>query len=475
MSEEELFGPEFLIRRPLLDAIDSDGPVVLLIDEIDRADEEFEAFLLEILSDFQSTIPELGTVRARRKPAVVLTSNRTRELHDALKRRVLFHWIGHPSIEREVEIVLLRVPGSPSASRERRLRSSAASALSTSRSLRRRGDDRLGPGARRARARGDRRGRRRADARLGAQVPGGHRGGARRDPCRSRRRGAGRGDALGDARRRHGAARRDLWARAARGRDRGRAGQGRRCGARSRRRRPHAPDDVYFTLRQTLVSRHDELELFDRAFVAWFLRGPSRPSARGGAPLYAVPRRPGAHWSPARRARMRRSPWRSSARGLRRGAPREKASRRRLRGVRARAPAHGCDRVDPAAENSAAGCETHGVTASTFAASTGRRCAREGTGRAGLAGRADGTRKLVVLCGARARWTPMRGPCSSISTRRRHRARRGGVPVRHAPDAAHARPRHARPERRPRARRGGGRLGQRDASGLAGRAERGLR
>jgi MoxR-like ATPase len=113
VSEEELFGPEFLIRRPLLEAIDSDEPVVLLIDEIDRADEEFEAFLLEVLSDFQITIPELGTIRARRRPAVVLTSNRTRELHDALKRRTLFHWIGHPSIEREIEIVKLRVPGVP--------------------------------------------------------------------------------------------------------------------------------------------------------------------------------------------------------------------------------------------------------------------------------------------------------------------------------------------------------------------------
>ena len=113
VSEDELFGAEFLIRRPLLEAIDSDEQVVLLIDEVDRADEEFEAFLLEILSDFQITIPELGTIKARRKPAVVLTSNRTRELHDALKRRTLFHWIGHPSLEREVEIVRLRVPGIP--------------------------------------------------------------------------------------------------------------------------------------------------------------------------------------------------------------------------------------------------------------------------------------------------------------------------------------------------------------------------
>ena len=122
VTEAELFGPEYLIRRPLLDAIESDDRVVLLIDEVDRADEEFEAFLLEVLSDFQITIPELGTIRANRRPAVVLTSNRTRELHDALKRRALFHWIGHPSIEREVEIVKLRVPGVP----ERLAREAAA-------------------------------------------------------------------------------------------------------------------------------------------------------------------------------------------------------------------------------------------------------------------------------------------------------------------------------------------------------------
>ena len=113
VSEAELFGPDFLIRRPLLEAIESTEPVVLLIDEIDRADDEFEAFLLEVLSDFQITIPEIGTVTARRRPAVVLTSNRTRELHDALKRRCLFHWIGHPTLEREIEIVSLRVPGIP--------------------------------------------------------------------------------------------------------------------------------------------------------------------------------------------------------------------------------------------------------------------------------------------------------------------------------------------------------------------------
>src|SRR2546429_6281724 len=105
VSEQELFGPDFLIRRPLLEAIESEGPVVLLIDEVDRADEEFEAFLLEVLSDFQITIPEIGTIRARRRPAVILTSNRTRELHDALKRRAPFHRIRHPPIEPGIAIL----------------------------------------------------------------------------------------------------------------------------------------------------------------------------------------------------------------------------------------------------------------------------------------------------------------------------------------------------------------------------------
>src|SRR4051794_16482193 len=96
VDEAELFGREFLIRRPVLEAIESEQRVLLLIDEIDRADEEFEAFLLEVLSDFQVTVPELGTLSAKQRPYVILTSNRTRELHDALKRRCLYHWIGHP-------------------------------------------------------------------------------------------------------------------------------------------------------------------------------------------------------------------------------------------------------------------------------------------------------------------------------------------------------------------------------------------
>ena len=108
-----IFSEEYLIRRPLLDAIAEHGPVppVLLIDEVDRADEEFEAFLLEVLSDFQISIPELGTIRAERPPFVVLTSNRTREIHDALKRRCLYMWISYPAFEREMEIVQAKVPG----------------------------------------------------------------------------------------------------------------------------------------------------------------------------------------------------------------------------------------------------------------------------------------------------------------------------------------------------------------------------
>jgi MoxR-like ATPase len=110
-SIDHLYSDEFLVERPLLQAIRAGDRCVLLIDEVDRADDEFEAFLLELLSDFQITIPERGTIRAESKPIVILTSNRTRELHDALKRRCLYHWIGFPSPEREVDIVTTRVPG----------------------------------------------------------------------------------------------------------------------------------------------------------------------------------------------------------------------------------------------------------------------------------------------------------------------------------------------------------------------------
>jgi MoxR-like ATPase len=107
---EDLFGPEFLVERPLLAAIRAGEDCVLLVDELDRADDEFEAFLLEILSEFAVTIPEVGRIAAASWPAVVVTSNRTRELHDALKRRCLYHWIDHPDLDREVEIVRVRAP-----------------------------------------------------------------------------------------------------------------------------------------------------------------------------------------------------------------------------------------------------------------------------------------------------------------------------------------------------------------------------
>jgi len=114
-QEQDLFGPAYLLRRPLLEAIDNSDPLppVLLIDEIDRSDEEFEAYLLEVLSDFQISIPEIGTIRALHPPLVIITSNRTREVHDALKRRCLYHWIEYPTLEREYEILTLRLPGLP--------------------------------------------------------------------------------------------------------------------------------------------------------------------------------------------------------------------------------------------------------------------------------------------------------------------------------------------------------------------------
>ena len=114
-SEAELFGPEFLLRRPLLQAIDPlrEKPAVLLIDELDRSDDEFEAFLLEVLSDFQITIPEIGTIKTSNPPIVIITSNRTREVHDALKRRCLYYWIDYPSFEKELEIVHTQLPDAP--------------------------------------------------------------------------------------------------------------------------------------------------------------------------------------------------------------------------------------------------------------------------------------------------------------------------------------------------------------------------
>ena len=126
----ELYGPEFLVERPLLRAIRAGASAVLLVDELDRADDEFEAFLLEVLSDFSVTVPELGTIAADEPPAVVVTSNRTRELHDALKRRCLYHWIEFPDLDREVEIIRLRAPEVPE-----RLARSVANAVARLRAL----------------------------------------------------------------------------------------------------------------------------------------------------------------------------------------------------------------------------------------------------------------------------------------------------------------------------------------------------
>ncbi|MGD0714403.1 MAG: MoxR family ATPase [Gaiellaceae bacterium] len=126
----ELYGPDFLVERPLLKAIRAGASAVLLIDEVDRADDEFEAFLLEILSDYTVTVPEVGTIAATEPPAVIVTSNRTRELHDALKRRCLYHWIEFPDVEREVAIIRLRAPEVPA-----RLARSVAEAVSRLRGL----------------------------------------------------------------------------------------------------------------------------------------------------------------------------------------------------------------------------------------------------------------------------------------------------------------------------------------------------
>ncbi len=179
LREEDLFGPDYLIRRPLLRALEHPGPrpAVLLIDEIDRADDDFEAFLLELLAEASVTIPELGTIRATHPPVIVLTSNRTRDLHDAVKRRCLYHWIAYPTPEREVEIVRRRVQGASQT-----LAVQVADAVSRMRELRRaeaaghRRGDRLARGPEPARRRAPGRRRDRPDARLGAQVrrgPGG--------------------------------------------------------------------------------------------------------------------------------------------------------------------------------------------------------------------------------------------------------------------------------------------------------------
>ena len=194
-TAHDIFSAEFLLKRPLLQALEDDAGTapVLLIDEIDRADEEFEAYLLEILSDFQVTVPEIGTIRAARPPRVILTSNRTREVHDALKRRCLYHWIDYPTAAKEFEIVATRVPDVPAAAGPggRRLRPSAAD-RGPHQGARRGRDAGLGRGAPVPGRHGARPGRGGRDARRGPQVRGGHPPGPRGHgspvPRRGRRR-----------------------------------------------------------------------------------------------------------------------------------------------------------------------------------------------------------------------------------------------------------------------------------------------
>ena len=166
--EDELYSERFLVKRPLLraigyesEALGAAAPPVLLVDEVDRADDEFEAFLLEILSDYTITVPELGTFRAEEPPLVVVTSNRTRDVHDALKRRCLYHWIAHPDFDRELAILRVRAPEVPEdACAPGRGRGRIPPRARALQAARRRRDHRLGERARRARERRDRRARR---------------------------------------------------------------------------------------------------------------------------------------------------------------------------------------------------------------------------------------------------------------------------------------------------------------------------
>ena len=190
--EHDVFSERFLIKRPLLQALEPDtaGAPVLLIDELDRTDEAFEAFLLEVLSDFQVTIPEMGTVKAAQPPIVIITSNRTREIHDALKRRCLYHWVGYPSAERELAIVRAKVPGVGKKLSEQVVAfvQALAQAGAVQVARRRRGA-RLGDRAHRTRRRRARSGDRLRHARRPAQIPGRHRQARRQHGQDAARRG----------------------------------------------------------------------------------------------------------------------------------------------------------------------------------------------------------------------------------------------------------------------------------------------
>ena len=277
--EHDVFSERFLIKRPLLQALEPDpaGAPVLLIDELDRADEAFEAFLLEILADFQVTIPELGTVKAEQPPIVIITSNRTREIHDALKRRCLYHWVGYPTAERELQIVRAKVPGIGKAlSRAGRAFRAGAAQAGPVQVARRRRDARLGRRARRARRGGARSDHGVGHARRAPEISGRHR------PHRGHQG--------------EGIARRSADA-AARGGVRSPMADGRLAEnivyfARALRAAgiPVGPgsvldaldalrvagvgtrEDFYWTLHAVFVKRHEHTQLFDQAFRIFFRR-----------------------------------------------------------------------------------------------------------------------------------------------------------------------------------------------------------
>ena len=472
LREEELFGPEYLIRRPLLEAIDGEEPVVLLIDEIDRADEEFEAFLLEVLSDFQITIPELGTIRARRRPAVILTSNRTRGSSTTRSSGV------RCSTGSAIRRSSARSPscafasrGSPSGSRPRPRPSCASSAGSTSRSRRAGRDDRLGDGPERARPQGDRRRGRRADPRLGAQVPRGHRCRPGRDAVAARRGRAPRprradGMPAGDAILSHVVTFGRVLHEAGLEVGPGRVADALRALDSVDLARQ---EDVYFSLRQTLVSRHDELELFDRAFSAWFLRAPVLPAVRTRSAMEQETR---VGQAPTDRLRAREADedgdraTRSDSR-VRAGA----AARQGLRGADGRraAASAGADRpnrphaaaaplrrrtADPRGDR----LDVRRMIRRSLRA--GRRPARPSVPHAqeGPAKARGAMRRLRVDGQLRTR------PAAVPARRRRNRPRRRGVRLRHPPLALDGRPPNTRPGRGAGAlHRGGRRLGQQDA------------
>ena len=287
LEEESLFSREYLIERPLLQALEHPGPqpAVLLIDEVDRADEEFEAFLFEMLAESSVTVPEIGTLRAKVPPVVILTSNRTRDLHDALKRRCLYHWIDYPDLEHATRIVRLRVPEAPArADRAGRRGGPAAARHRRAEAAGRRRGDRLGQrGDAAGHPRPRRRGRR-PDPRLGAEVP--------RGPGRRPRRGPrlGRGRLIGPAM--SGvdspSSRRGLFARIV-------AGFGHllhsagvpvtperrtRFGTAVALARPTTIDELYWLGRVTLLTARDQAETYDAVFRQVF-RGHDR---HGGLP-----------------------------------------------------------------------------------------------------------------------------------------------------------------------------------------------